>query len=89
MRDGPQPVGLKRLLSYYAHFLHIVSQKPINLNGSASQDVSCATSHFTSSGTDGQLFPSHRGDASAMTALKQLKICHLVTQASAIQSESI
>ncbi|DBB03165.1 TPA: hypothetical protein ACH3X1_013333 [Trebouxia sp. C0004] len=85
MRDGPQPVALKRLLQYYAHFLHIVSHKPIKINGSASQDDSFATSHFTSSGSDGQLFLSHRGDAAAMAALKQLKICHLVSQASAIQ----
>ena len=82
-RDGPQPVGLQRLLRYYAHFLLIVSQKPINIDRSASQDDS--SSHFTSSGSDGQLCLSYRGDAAAMAALKQLKKCHLVSQASAIQ----
>ncbi|DBA98065.1 TPA: hypothetical protein ACH3X3_012891 [Trebouxia sp. C0006] len=79
-RDGPQPVGLQRLLRYYAHFLHIVSQKPINIDGSASQDDSLSTSHFTSSGLDGQLFLSHKGEAAATAALKQLKKSHLVLQ---------
>ncbi len=76
-------MGLQRLLQYYAHFLHIVSQKPINIDGSASQDDSFNTSHFTSGGSYGQLFLSYRGEAAAMAALRQLKICHLVSQASA------
>ena len=78
-------MGLQRLLRYYAHFLHIVSQKPINIDGSASQDDSLSTSHFTSSGLDGQLFLSHKGEAAATAALKQLKKSHLVLQASVLQ----
>jgi len=85
IRDGPHPVGKERLLKYYAHFLHIVSQKPINIDGSASQNNSFATGHFTSSGSDGQLSLSSNGDAVATAALKQLETCHLVSQVSVIQ----
>ncbi len=78
-------MGLQRLLRYYAHFHHIVSQNPINIDGSVSQDDSLSTSHFASSGLDGQFFLSPKGDAAATAALKQLKKCHLVLQASALQ----
>jgi hypothetical protein len=90
IRDGPHPVGKERLLKYYAHFLHIVSQKPINIEGSASQNNSFATGtgHFTSTGSDGQLSLSSNGDAVATVALKQLETCHLVSQVSVIQHSS-